>query len=305
MNKKAKIQVFNIEYTCSADPIDSISFCCLINQCGFNSTDLNEFLFHIDYHPQKWCGWCYSCEEQIHDYQQNLVIELQHMTEAHYSKKELAGHKPSYTEDITPPPCSKFETYFRGIPNETLSTTNDSIEDLKLSTIEYNDPQEATLTLWGNRTGKSQQHYEKMLLDTSLYALYKCMGENCSYTTANAENMVTHLGNHEMSYASHDDLLNNWLECAYCDEPFIKTLLLVKHVQNEHKSSIFQCPYCFYRSCAEYNVIVHLNQFHQSEKERVLVCNGNTKSYATEKALIEKCRSKNVRPLRCNERKCQ
>lgn len=175
----------------------------------------------------------------------------------------------------------------------------------KAESKKRNDSEMIQIMVWNNnRRTKSKEHYNLMLLDISLYALYKCMDINCGFTTDKAESMLTHLGNHEKSpRASNTTSQPSYLECAYCDEVVDTCTRLVKHIQVEHESSIYQCPYCLYRSCVAYNVIVHLNQFHQSEKKSVLVCNGKPKSYTTEKELIQKSLIENVRPLRCFEGK--
>lgn len=188
-------------------------------------------------------------------------------------------------------------------PSPLPSLVISKVVSLNSSSREYGDSEMVSLKEWGKHpTLKSQKNCKKMLRDICLYALYKCMDINCAFTTDNSDKMLTHLRNHENSprTVSGDP---SWLECSYCDEIADSVTLLTKHIQEEHQSSIFQCPYCFYRSCVAYNVVVHLDQFHQNEKKSVLVCNGKPRLLSTEKALIEKSRAENIRPLRCSEGK--
>lgn len=343
VNKPAKtlIRIDNIGYTRSAD--SNVSFCCLIDECGFESPDLSNLLYHIDEHPVEWFGYCFSCNAQIENDPVQLMMEFKHMTTAHYNKKEdsdsndtssvpgkttmikcklLPGDKLSKLkeEEITakaeqlninskPSTSSsiKGETKFLKIANVKSLTSIDAksssvpmitnVVSLGSTTRQYKESEIVSLKEWlSNPTNKLQKYCKKMLRDICLYALYKCMDVQCSFTTDNAENMLIHLRNHD-----NENGHPSWLECAYCDIVADSCTLLVKHIQEEHQSSIFQCPYCFYRTCAAFNVVVHLKQYHPSEKKSVLVCNGKPRLYATEKALIEKSRGENIRALRCTE----
>lgn len=352
VDKPAKIltRIDNIGFTRSTNAVDSsVTFCCLIDDCGFESTDLSDLLSHIDDHPVEWFGYCFTCNAQVMDNQVQLMMEFKHMTQAHYNKndddeiadKANTAGKPSFIKckllpgdklsklkeeeiaakaeqlSINPKPSTssaiKIETKFIKIANvKTLTFNTKTLCDRPSSSLpmvitnvvslgsaskEYNDSELVSLKEWGTSPVKKLQKYcKKMLRDICLYALFKCMDINCAFTTDNADNMLIHLRNHE-NVSSEP----SWLECPYCDIVADSCALLVKHIQDEHQSSIFQCPYCFYRSCAAFNVVVHLKQFHPSEKKAVLVCNGKPRLYATEKALIEKSRGENIRPLRCTE----
>lgn len=354
INKPAKIltRIDNIGYTQSTNALDSsVTFCCLINECGFESTDLSDLLNHIEEHPVEWFGFCHTCNAQVKDTRMQLMMEFMHMTQTHYNKKydddltdksntgkpsfikckmlpgdklsklkedEMAARAEQLSLNPTPSTSSsvKIETKFLKIANvktltldakslkvvdksSTLPMVITNVVSLGSASKEYNDSELVSLKEWGTSPAKKlQKHCKKMLRDICLFALFKCMDINCAFTTDNAETMLIHLRNHE-NVSSEP----SWLECSYCDIVADSCALLVKHIQDEHQSSIFQCPYCFYRSCAAFNVVVHLKQFHPSEKKSVLVCNGKPRLYATEKALIEKSRGENIRPLRCTEGK--
>ncbi|XP_037050206.1 uncharacterized protein LOC119084365 isoform X1 [Bradysia coprophila] len=371
VNKPAKIltRIDNIGYTRSPD--GGVSFCCLIDNCGFESVDLTNLLYHIDDHVGvQWYGYCFTCNDQIETEQVQLMMEFRHMTTAHYQKKDenesgadkaTAGGKPTFikckmlpgdklsklkeeeeiaakaAQLITAPSTSTSATRSRFIKITNVRALTDNMKSLSAidakpeaketsvtmpketgiptaketgftiskvvslgsTSREYSDNELVSLKGWGNNpTNKLQKNCKKMLRDICLYALFKCMDINCIFTTDNADHMLTHLRNHEKNMSNEAP---SWLECAYCDIVADSCTLLVKHIQDEHQSSIFQCPYCFYRSCAAFNVVVHLKLYHPKEKKSVLVCNGKPRMYATEKALIEKSRKENIRPLRCTE----
>lgn len=352
VNTAGKIltRIDNIGFTRSTSVDSTVTFCCLIDECGFESTDLSHLLSHIDDHPVQWSGYCYTCNGQVKDGPMQLMMEFMHMTSTHYNKKEddemgdkasagkssfikckllpgdklsksneeeiaakarqlsTTGSKPSASQiNLTGKPTFKIASVKSLTPNIQSLTTSDKPASLVIANVvslgsaiqEFDNGDPVSLVTWGRKpTNKLQKYCKRMLRDICLYALYKCMDVNCSFTTDNSENMLTHLRNHEN--ISNE---SSMLECSYCDIVADSCALLIKHIQDEHQSSIFQCHYCFYRSCAAFNVIVHLKQFHPSEKKSVLVCHGKPKLYATEKALIEKYRRENIRALRCTEGK--
>lgn len=147
-----------------------------------------------------------------------------------------------------------------------------------------------------------------MLRDVSLYSLYKCMAVDCQFTTNLSDRMLTHLRSHDFQMETAVGGLfsdtSSWLECAYCEVIADSCTLLVKHIQDEHATSIFQCPYCFYRSCAAYNVVIHTKQLHKAQRHFVLVCNGKTKMLASELSVIHQARDVNVRAISCGKGWC-
>lgn len=361
VNRPAKIltRIDNIGYTrYTAD--GSVTFCCLIDDCGFESMDLTNLLYHINDHPSiQWFGYCFTCNAQIETECMQLMMEFKHMTSAHYNQsddnedldksnamgrpsfikcKALPGDKLSKLKEeeeiaakrmpsssssaaaaaaiAAPAPINKIKINFlknsdgKSVTSDAKSVSADAtkmvpmiaeVVSLGHASKDYSEMEPVSLKPWGARpTNKVQRNCRKMLRDICLYALFKCMDVNCAYTTDNADHMLTHLRNHENVPSEP-----TWLECPYCDIMADSCSLLVKHVQDEHQSSIFQCPYCFYRSCSAFNVVIHLKQFHASDKKSVLVCNGKPRMYATEKALIEKSRRENIRPLRCTEGKAK
>lgn len=182
---------------------------------------------------------------------------------------------------------------------------------LKISNVmtldDSSGPSTINLKPWTkNQTLKSQAICDKMLLDISLFSLFKCMGIKCFYHTSNADLMVHHLRDHDKQLELGDNCemdTSSWLECPYCEELADSCNLLVKHVQEEHSACIFQCPYCFYRSCAAHNIIVHLKIYHSEKDQFVFVCMGQAKKMQNEWPLIFRSREENVRSLTCGEGK--
>lgn len=154
---------------------------------------------------------------------------------------------------------------------------------------------------------KSALATQLLLRDTSLVALFKCMAINCYFSTGDAEKMLQHLQFHE-DYVSTQQMSTNeqldhlsWLECSYCDTMVDTCNLLVQHIQTEHASCIYQCPYCFYRSVSTANVETHLNEYHWRKDKMIMQCLGSAKHLHAEILIMLAGREKNVVPIECGD----
>lgn len=148
---------------------------------------------------------------------------------------------------------------------------------------------------------KSMDICTTMLANLSLYSLFKCMAAECQFSNSSAETMIQHLRYHVMRTLVPPMTKASWLECAYCDDSFGKIDMLVKHVITEHSTSIFQCPYCFYRACAAHNVLLHIKNMHSSTEPLVLVCRGKAKMLTSDLPAIFEARDINVKPIKCSK----
>lgn len=156
-------------------------------------------------------------------------------------------------------------------------------------------------------TTKSSHAEAKLRRECSLLALFKCMAMDCIFTTSNKDKMLQHLQNHE-DHASDsfnastqygDDC---WLECCYCEEVPGSCITLVDHIIEEHSTSSFQCPQCFYRSVDSCNVISHLEKYHGkgSTPSSVLICGSELKNLNIDLIAIKAAREK-VQKFKCPE----
>lgn len=126
---------------------------------------------------------------------------------------------------------------------------------------------------------KSQQIALRMLHDTTLLSLFKCMSNECKFSTDIKDDMQYHLCEHELSTLLGDDddeenKPQSYLECAYCATLASGPPELVEHVTQIHSNSVFQCQHCFYRSVDAYSVEVHLKYYHPDMKPAILICKG-------------------------------
>lgn len=284
-------------FGCTRSPTEwthTISYHCFIENCIFDTENLGALFGHADLHKEKWFGFCYACNAQVYEKRQDLLNELDHLTKYHKLNENGTGVIVQEYED----------------ERARLQEAVDAARAQRLRRYDVcvvDDSSGLSIKPWIDSTLKTKDKCMKMLSKRCLYALYKCMDINCSFFTSFAENMITHLQNHDSRSASKMDNPSEesaWLECAYCDLISDSSLSLVQHIRDEHSCSLYQCSYCFYRSCTASNVVFHLKQFHESLKKSVLVCNGNVRLFTAKRAAIEMNRSKNIRPLRCSEGKC-
>lgn len=122
-------------------------------------------------------------------------------------------------------------------------------------------------------------------LDTQ-YALFKCMHSMCIFATNDRDLHQEHLENHlkfirvldNCGKISNDmlQIQEKYLDCCYCDWHLRSCAKLVNHILDEHKISIFQCQYCFYRTIEGDNILLHYEKFHLFEKKNeFLLCDGD------------------------------
>lgn len=104
------------------------------------------------------------------------------------------------------------------------------------------------LKIWSSQPSHKHVPFVTRMLDNScLFNLYKCMNEFCTFSSSLEGQALEH-------FASHD---SSTYECCYCDNMFVKANELVEHINSTHGNSHYACPSCFYRSISAYNCLVH------------------------------------------------
>lgn len=148
----------------------------------------------------------------------------------------------------------------------------------------------------------------------TLYALYKCMAENCIFSTNDDGKFLEHMEEHEklvgvlISRATVDpESLSRrkkagWLECAYCSHIAETSTFIVEHIKQEHACSPFQCSLCFYRTKEISNMQEHFVKYHSLDEDiSILVCRSQQKATQIEIMEMMKHRKKYLPPLVCSQ----
>lgn len=163
----------------------------------------------------------------------------------------------------------------------------------------------------------------KQFRPITLYALFKCMSENCIFSTNDASKMLLHLKDHQIllelqeankkipdpndnqfEYNEKEFLFYGWQRCSYCS--FKKDLPqeIVNHIQHEHGHCPFQCSSCFFRAADPGYFDQHFEEFHpDDEKREIYLCNVKSKTNDEYKEDLLMSRNKYMMPFVCDKGK--
>ncbi|XP_055857342.1 uncharacterized protein LOC129920148 isoform X2 [Episyrphus balteatus] len=151
------------------------------------------------------------------------------------------------------------EKYFKGLHNTERSPAN--------KTCNMQVPKELLNTFSDERKIESstEQHKHLMIyrqycnLDTNYFGLYKCLMEDCFYSTNSREEFKIHSSN------NHINLNQSKLyDCPYCINKSSCLEKVSNHIWQHHSMSIYQCVGCSYRSMVPGNVIIHRKIYHKN-----------------------------------------
>lgn len=194
----------------------------------------------------------------------------------------------------------------QGVASNT-STTNFSIPSNILANSIY------LIQPWLNKSCKKKPSICQVMLDkTSLDKFYKCMGNSCAFSTNDCNEFYEHLGSHERYV---DELHRNnttpcndvygWCACAYCDVILTTITNLMNHLNSKHKTSIYQCGYCFYRSFSVTHIYHHSMFYHRNvlKQMSLIVSDKVAKKVEFNYNDLETQMKQNVTPFICL-RKC-
>lgn len=140
---------------------------------------------------------------------------------------------------------------------------------------------------------KTQAHGLAMLEKVCLYANFKCMFSNCCFFTQSPVVFRRHLFLHA-SYCHDFDVA-----CAYCHNSFKLIDDLISHITRMHVYNKYQCPYCFYRSCVDSNVIFHIKKYHSSFPKLVMEVSAKERLEEHEYEFMLESRKQYVPPIVC------
>lgn len=126
--------------------------------------------------------------------------------------------------------------------------------------------------------------------DISQFALYKCMYEKCIFATNSAEKWQMHMAIHlqlieyfkqkNCLFKGNRDRLIKFRECPYCGFEAKADHEMIRHMDEEHRRGIFQCPSCFYRTMEMDTVVRHIEHFHPNDRPKQIFLCGNTRDFS-------------------------
>lgn len=248
---------------------------CLIQSCQFQTLVKDSLMNHLKskHENQQWNGFCNICAKKVLIGKTTVLQEFHHMNKLHVQLNK--GVDSLLTENISKAESSS-ETREEVLIN--LINLRPWLETEKLKT-------------------KSEESELKMLSHEALCSLYKCMALTCIFFTTDQGLFLKHLALHERLTSSERE---NFLSCAYCDFVGASCKDLQEHVDKVHVYDRFQCNRCFYRSCANFNVLVHQFIYHSNEQNIIFECPElKQRDIRAELKEVKKNREKNIPPIVC------
>lgn len=321
--------IFNIAFAKSRR---GFVFKCLIQGCRFQTLVKEAMMNHLQsrHAKQEWNGFCNSCAKEVEIGESTVLAEFQHMSKLHVQPKErdvlpvfspktspVKNAKVSESRDevkskkiamtTSTPLIKKLQTAsFKLTPSVTIKsavTVNSLLAEMDLlakKSAESRVKVSINLRPWMKAEKlkkKSEDSASKMLSKEALCSMYKCMASTCSFFTTDKKLFRKHLTLHEQ-FTSSDK--GNFLSCSYCNFVATTSKVLEEHLDKIHVYDRFQCNFCFYRSCANFNVLNHQLFHHEEEENIIYECPMlKQRDQHAELEEIKKIREENVPPIVC------
>lgn len=144
------------------------------------------------------------------------------------------------------------------------------------------------------------------------FALYKCMYEKCMFATNSMEKWFIHMKIHlqlidhfkekEMLEKFNRDNLIKFRECPYCPYHAKANHDFIRHVEEEHHRSIFQCVLCYYRTIEPDNMVLHMKKYHRANGRNEIYLCGKTREFEQQdEEILQQDFETNVKKILCGQ----
>lgn len=120
------------------------------------------------------------------------------------------------------------------------------------------------------------------------FSLFKCMHLQCIFATNSMKQWNDHMEMHlkfievfmkeNVIHKNTRDEMKKFRECPYCGWHAPNNQHFIRHMQDYHHRSIFQCSYCFYRTSEMDNIVLH-HETHHAERDRDILLCGNKREF--------------------------
>lgn len=149
------------------------------------------------------------------------------------------------------------------------------------------------------------------------FALYKCMHEKCIFATNSLEQWFIHMTVHIqlIDYFKNRNALDKntrnqlikFRECSYCGYEAKSNFDVLRHLEEEHHRSIFQCSLCFYRTIEDHNMLLHLKACHPAINGQVEVymCGFQREFNQQDDETLDQDVENNVKKMQCGQGKVE
>ncbi|XP_073833927.1 uncharacterized protein [Musca autumnalis] len=225
---------------------------------------------------------------------QNLEERLK---ELHEEKPSAAAVSPRFITTVHSFPCNDNTLHQN---NDTIATTKDCKTEDFIMNICKSEPNYDELLptppfpLPTNTNSHQYRHYPK---NVNYFGLYKCLADDCYYSTNSSREYIEHLEDHR----NEDN--NSIISCPYCNlhNPNLTSQQLVAHISHYHANMIFQCSICCYRSCDASNVAIHQRggAHEMNDSETCVIYKCSDLEISCDPVYLRRKVAENVRKLIC------
>lgn len=150
--------------------------------------------------------------------------------------------------------------------------------------------------------------------DICQYALYKCMHAKCIFATNSVEKWQIHMGMHHQMmdyfdrqgclFKQNRDKLIKFRECPYCQFEAKADHQVIRHMEEEHRRSIFQCSFCFYRTNEMDNVVLHMQEYHpKKDQKQILLCGDTREMLQQDEEILDQDCENHIKKIVCGQGK--
>lgn len=286
---------------------------CLIRGCRFQTLVKETLKNHLEnkHIKQEWNGFCNICTK-VKTGRRTILDEFQHMHELHIEFGVCTVEKSSSfvkspakfvqqrnNKSLSPvfisspsveSPQSMDPKLSPQTPSPSARKFLETLPDIKLQSLRPWLKEESVQL-------KPNELREVMLSKEALCARFKCMSSTCSFFTIDENLFRKHLKFHE-KFTSADK--SSFLSCSNCEFKGSTSDELVKHIDDFHVYDRFQCNYCFYRSCMDFNVLTHQIMMHRGIENVIIECPElKERDRQAELDVVKNCRVANVPPMIC------
>lgn len=144
------------------------------------------------------------------------------------------------------------------------------------------------------------------------FALYKCMHDDCLFSTDKEEKWMEHMNDHMKLIdvlQNNGDLSNEmrrknikFRECPYCKAELRSNDEVSRHIETEHRRSLLQCKHCYYRANEMDNIVLHHENCHAEQSREVLLIDGKREFEDEDKAILQDGFDLYVKQFKCGKR---
>lgn len=91
-------------------------------------------------------------------------------------------------------------------------------------------------------------------------------------------------------------------DCPYCCFEARADHQVIRHMEEEHRRSIFQCSSCFYRTIEMDNMLLHMKDYHPTNgREQVFLCGDAREFSDQDHEIIDQDCANHVKKISCGQ----